>query len=51
MKKISEYTERELMEKIAINSKITSDAVTFIKTFFIATAIVFIALAIFIVVK
>ncbi len=45
MKRLSEYTDRELMEEIATNSKVTADSVWFIKNFIIVSTIVSIILA------
>jgi hypothetical protein len=51
MKKITESTDRELMERIAINSKTTASGVDFIKNYLIVVTLIAIVLTVFLIVK
>ncbi len=49
--KIGDYTDNELLKRIAVNTKKSADALTFLKNFFIGTAIVSIIFALIILSK
>lgn len=51
MKKMTEYTDRELMERIAINSKTTANGVDFIKNYLIVVTLIAIVLTVIVMVK
>jgi len=44
MKKIGEYTDRELIERSALNSKVAADAASFVKTYIIVISLIGIVL-------
>ena len=49
--KAADYTDNELLKRIAVNTKRSADALTLLKNFFIGTAIVFIVLALIVLSK
>ena len=46
-----DYTDNELLKRIAVNTRRSADALTFLKNFFIGTAIVSIILALIVLSK